>query len=72
MQQISIKKILILLVIIIALSHLRKIAMVSEGVYRTFYDCFEPLRNSPPLGKYIVALVFLVILYMTIVTLIKK
>lgn len=72
MPRISIKKILILLVVIITLSQLHKIAAVSKDIFGTFYDCFEPLRNSPPLGKYVVAIAALVLLYMTIVTLLRK
>ena len=72
MPQISLKKILIFLVIIIALSHLDKIIAAFKDVYWAFYDCFEPLRDSPPLGKYVVAIAALVLLCMTIVTLLRK
>ena len=72
MPRISIKKILILLVVIITLSQLHKIAAVSKDIFGTFYDCFEPLRDSPPLGKYIVAIVFLSLLYITIIKILRK
>ncbi|MCX5638398.1 MAG: hypothetical protein NTX52_12010 [Planctomycetota bacterium] len=65
-MQISIKKILIVLVIIIILSQLHKIAAVSKDVFRVFYDSFQPLRDSPPLAKYTAALAVLLFVYVTI------
>ena len=65
-MQISIKKILIALVIIIILSQLHKISVVSKDVFRVFYDAFDPMRNSPPLACYTAVLAFLALVWVTV------
>lgn len=66
MPQISLKKLLLLLFIIILLSKLKLIIALFANIFTGFYDSFEPLRDSPPLGKYIAALLLLALLYITI------
>jgi len=70
MQEISIKKILIAVLIVIALSQIRKIAAFLKAVYQTFYDVFEPVRGWSPEWKYVNALMFLALIYVTIFKLI--
>jgi hypothetical protein len=65
-MQISIKKILIAVLIIILLSQLHEIAVVSKDVFRVFYDAFDPIRNSPPLAHYTAVLAFLALVWVTI------
>jgi hypothetical protein len=64
-MQISIKKILTVLVIVILLSQLHKIAAVVNGVYQFFWNSFDPLRNSPPLARYTAVLMFLALVWIT-------
>jgi hypothetical protein len=65
-MQISIKKILIAVAIIILLSQLPKIAVVSKDAFRVFYDAFDPMRNSPPLARYTAVLAFLAFVWVTV------
>jgi len=72
MPQISLKKVLLLILIIILLSKLKVIITGLKVFFGTFYDAFEPLRNSPPFGKYVVALIFLALIYITIYKLLQR
>jgi len=65
-MQISLKKILIVLMIIILLSQLHKISVVSKDIFRVFYDAFDPMRNSPPLARYTAVLAFLALVWVTV------
>jgi hypothetical protein len=72
MPPISWKKVLIAILVIVALSRLNQIINFTASIYQAFYDSFEPLRNSPPLAKYIAALMVLFLLYITIFKLLQN
>ena len=66
MPPISIKKIVFWIVIIILLSQIDHIIAFVLGIYRIFHFCFGPLRNCPVEAKYVVALLFLALVWITI------
>ena len=72
MPPISMKRVVIAIIIIVLLAKLDRVIALFNSIYETFYNAFEPLRNSPPLGKYIVALLFLLLLYITIFKLLLR
>jgi len=72
MPPISLKKVIVAILIIILLSRLDRIIALIVRIYEAFYDSFEPLRNCPPEGKYIAALVFLALVYITIFKLLQN
>jgi hypothetical protein len=72
MPPISIKRVVIATIIIVLLAKLDRVIAFFNSIYEAFYNAFEPLRNSPPLGKYIAALMFLLLLYITIFKLLQR
>jgi len=72
MPPISMKKVFIAIIIIILLAKLDRVIALFNSIYIVFYNSFEPLRNSPPLAKYIAALAFLLLLYVTIIKLLQR
>jgi len=83
MPPISLKRIFFAIVIIILLSKLdRVIAFVSgiyrisiafiSGIYWMFYFSFEPLRKCSVEAKYVVALLFLALIYITVYKILQK
>ena len=72
MSPISIKKVLTAIFVIILLSRLDLVLGLIAGIFKAFYDAFEPLRNSPPLAKYTAALMVLALLYITMFKLLQK
>jgi len=65
-MQISLKKLLLLLLIIILLAKFKLIITMITAIFMGFYDAFEPLRERPAAERYIVALAFLALIYLTI------
>ncbi len=59
MPPISIKKVLFWIGLIIVLVNWDQIKAFLLSVFEVFYDAFEPLRNSPPMARYIAALAVL-------------
>jgi len=51
MPPISLKKVAIALLVIIALSRLDKLLALAAVIWQGIYDSFEPLRNSPPVAR---------------------
>ena len=72
MPPISLKKVIVAILIIILLSRLDRIIALMVRIYEAFYDSFEPLRNCPPGWKYVVALTFLALIYVTIFKLLQN
>ena len=72
MSSISMKKVLIAVVLILALSRLDHILVLMMRVWYIFYDSFEPLRHSPVEVRFMAALSFLVILWVTAYMLLRK
>jgi len=72
MPPISMKKVFIAIIIIVLLAKLDRIIVLFNCIYAAFYNAFEPLRNSPPLAKYIAALAFLLLLYVTMFKLLQR
>jgi hypothetical protein len=72
MPPISMKRVVIAIIIIVLLANLDRVIALFNSIYEAFYNAFEPLRNSPPFGKYIVALLFLLLLYVTIFKLLQR
>ena len=66
MPSISIKKVLIVILVVIILSKLDKVFAFFSRIYQFFYDSFEPLRNSPPLARYTAVLAFLALVWVTV------
>jgi hypothetical protein len=66
MQEISIKKILIFLAIIITLSQLHKILAFMRAVHQFVWDGLEPARHFSTGEKYLVILGLLALVYITI------
>ncbi len=65
-MNISFKKILIAFLIILLLSKIRFIAAAVHEIFISFYDAFEPLRDSPPLARYTAAVAFLALVWITV------
>lgn len=66
MRPISLQKILIILIVLLAMSRWDKVSAIASDVYHFICDAFEPLRNSPPPGRLAVASLFLALIYATI------
>jgi len=66
MPPISFKKIALVLLAVIALSRLDQILAVLAGIYEFFCDSLAPFHDSPPGGRFVVALAILALLYLTI------
>lgn len=69
MRPVSSRKILILLLIIVALAQWDRISAAALSIYRYFFDAFEPLRNCPAEGRFGVALAILGLLCIVILRL---
>lgn len=65
MPPISLKKIAIILLAVIALSRLDKILAAGAAVYEFFADSLAPFFNGPVGGRFVVAVAILVLLYVT-------
>ena len=72
MPQISMKKVLIAILIIILLSRLDKVFAFASGLYQAIVDSFEPLRRCSAEMKYLVLIAFFALLYITIFKLLYK
>jgi len=66
MAPISLKKIGIIVLVIIALSRLDKILAVATRIYQFFCDSLAPSRDTPAEGRFAVALAILVLVYVTV------
>ena len=83
MPPISLKKIFIVILVVILLSQIkpiiefiliacRMLVVFVLAVFRVFWVCFTPLRNSPIEGQYVVALLFLALVWITIYKLFRR
>jgi len=72
MPPISMKKVLIAILIIVLLSRLDRIFALFSGFYQAIYDSFEPLRNSSIESRYIAALAFLALIWVTVYLLLQN
>ncbi len=66
MPEISLKKIICVIVIIIALSRLDTILAFIRNICTGIYDNFEPLRNCSEEGKFIVTAAFLFLCFLIV------
>lgn len=66
MAPISLKKIGIIVLVIIALSRLDRILAIATDIYQFFCDSLAPFRDTPAEGRFAVALAILVLAYVTI------
>ena len=66
MPPISLKKTIIVILIVVMLSRLDHVIAFISSIYQAFYDSFEPLRNSSPEGRYLVTLAFLSLCFVVI------
>ena len=65
MPPISLKKIAIVLLLVIALSRLDKILAAGAIVYEFFCDALTPFFEGPRGGRFVVAVAILALLYVT-------
>ncbi len=72
MAPISLKKIGIIVLVIIALSRLDRILAVATGIYQFFCDSLAPFRDTPAEGRFVVALAILVLVYVTVLRLLHN
>ena len=72
MPPISFKKLVIVILIVIALSKIDRILAFASGIYQFFYNSFEGLRNSPVPGRLAVATLILALLYISIYKLVYE
>jgi len=72
MPPISLKKVAIALLVIIALSRLDKLLALAAVIWQGIYDSFEPLRNSPPVARQSIVVLVLALVYITIFKLIFR
>ncbi len=66
MRPISSKKILIILLVLSTMVLWDKVMAMGSATCRYFSDALEPLRDSPPQGRLVVAMLILALLYITI------
>jgi hypothetical protein len=72
MPSISLKKIVVALLAIIALSRLDKIVTACAGVYQFFCESLEPWHELPVQGRFAIAIAILVLLYVSVFTLLQN
>jgi len=66
MPPISLKKIAVVVLVIVALSRLDKVIALAFSTWQAVCDSFEPLRNSPPVARQIIVVLLLALVYITI------
>jgi len=66
MPPISMKKVLVAILIIVALSRLDRIANWIHQVYGFFFEWLSPLQSTPPPGRVALATVILALIYISI------
>ncbi len=72
MPPISLKKLLIVILVVILLSRLDKVAMLGSRICGYIYESFEPFREFSKEQRYLVMLAFFALLYITIFKLLYK
>ena len=72
MGRLSIKNIVIAVLIIVLLAHCGKIFRLCAGLYVWTYDSLEPLRSTPPSGRYVLVVAVFLLIYVTIVKLFQR
>lgn len=63
MPVVSIKKVLFWIGLIFVIAKLDAIKAFGSQLYMVFYDAFEPLRNSPPMARYLAAIAVLALVF---------
>jgi len=66
MPSLSMKKILIVILIVLALSKLDRIIEWCHHIYQFFYDWLSPLQNTPPPGRVALAALIIALIYISI------
>jgi hypothetical protein len=66
MPPISMKKVLIAILIVLALSRLDRLVHLIHQVYGFFCDWLSPLQSTPPPGRVAVAASILALIYISI------
>jgi len=72
MPPISLKKIAVVIIVIVALSRLDKVLALAFSTWQAVCDSFEPLRNSPPVARQTIVVLLFALLYITIFKLLIK
>ncbi|MFC1604958.1 hypothetical protein ACFL5F_08025 [Planctomycetota bacterium] len=72
MPPISMKKIGIGILIILALSRLDCITNAIHQIYELFADWLSPLQNTPPPGRVALAALILALIYITIFKIVQE
>jgi hypothetical protein len=71
MPPINWKRVIIVILAIIALSRIDRLIHLARVIVRAFWDAMEPLRDSPVEGQYVVGLAFLALIYVTLFKLLQ-
>jgi hypothetical protein len=72
MPPISMKKVLIVILIVIGLSRLDRVIAFASKIYQFFYDSFEPLQTCPRNARLTLVLLALALLYITVFKLLYR
>ena len=72
MPPISMKKVLVLILLVLLLFHWRFVADLCRHIGQIIYDSFEPLRNRPVEERYVVVLLLLALIYATLFRLLHR
>lgn len=72
MVRLSLKNIIIVVLIIVLLAHCGRVFRICAGMYVWVYDSLEPFRSAPPVGRYVLVVAVLLLIYVTVFKLFHK